>query len=181
LKHPDGLWMQGVGSQGNLSVWYDGKTLTLQSDQEKVYGQVSMPATIDASIDYAATNLDLPMPMADLFYSSPYDSFVSPNTSGGYVSSEKIGDSTCALLAFQDDVVDWRIWIDQGEKPLVCKLEITYKQEEGKPKSVMTFTNWTFDAPVEANTFQHTPPEGYSKIPILGFPPEDNSAKKGEN
>jgi hypothetical protein len=42
-------------------------------------------------------------------------------------------------------------------KPLLCQLEITYKQEPGGPKSLMTFTDWTFDPKIEAGIFQHRP------------------------
>jgi hypothetical protein len=169
LKRPDGLWIKATGEKGGMAgVWYDGKTLTLQSDVEKVFTKVVMPPTLDQALDYTADHLDLPMPMADLFYSSPYKSLVTPETTGNYVKSETIEGTDCAQLSFQDPNVDWRIWIAEKDQPIVCQLELTYKQEEGKPKSFMTFRDWNFSPKVDPNLFTHIPPKGYERIPILG-------------
>ena len=170
LQRPGGLWMHAVGVKGGeASVWYDGKLLTLQSDVEKVYASVEMPPTLDEAIDYAATNLDLPMPMADLFYSSPYDSLMSDDTQGSYVNTEKIEGKDCAQLAFQNAHVDWRIWIVEGEKTVPCRLEITYKEEPGQPKSIMTFRDWNFAPKIDAGQFTHKAPEDYEQIPVFGY------------
>jgi hypothetical protein len=66
-------------------------------------------------------------------------------------------------------VVDWRIWIANGTRPLLCQLEITYKTEPGSPKSLMTFGDWNFEPEIDANTFEHKAPQGYTRIPILGY------------
>ncbi len=139
-----------------------------------------MPPTLDDAIDRAAATLDVPMPMADVFYSSPYDAFVGQDTRSSYIQIEKIENVDCALLSFQDQEVDWRMWIAESNKPVLCRLEITYKNEPGQPKSVMTFRNWNFDPAVNADVFAHTPPEGYAQIPILGYVADSEEQKEPE-
>ncbi len=175
VHRPDGLMfrasVKAPDAERELGLWYDGKTLTLQSDKEKVYSRTKMPPTIDDAIDYAGEYLDMPMPMADVFYSSPYDAMMSPDTTGGYVKLEKIGEKSCHQLAFQNSVVDWRIWIAEGDQPLLCQLEITYKLDEGKPKALMTFMDWNFAPEIAADTFAHQPPADFAKIKIIGRVP----------
>jgi len=175
VRRPDGVWMHAITQAPDLSrqisLWYDGKTLTLQSDKEKVYAHTKMPPTIDETIDFVGSTLDIPTPMADVLYSSPYDAFMSPDTTGGYVKLDKIEGTQCHQLAFQNSMVDWSIWIADGERPLLRKLEIIYKLDEGSPKASMTFFDWNFEAQIAEGTFSHQPPADYQKIQIVGRAP----------
>ena len=173
VRRPDSVWIHAIthapDRDRELSLWYDGKTLTYQSDKEKVYARTKVPPTIDETLDYIGDRLDTPTPMADLLYSSPYDSYVAAEgTTGQYVKTEKINNQSCAQLAFQNPVVDFRLWVNEGKQPELCQLEITYKFDEGKPKVVITFLEWNFAPQIAENTFIHTPPADYKKIKIIG-------------
>jgi hypothetical protein len=62
----------------------------LRGQREKVWAQTAVPPTIDQAMDYIGTRLGIPMPMADILYSSPYDALVGDGTTGKYVGVEKI-------------------------------------------------------------------------------------------
>jgi hypothetical protein len=175
LRRPDGYWMhivtQAPDRSRDLKVWYDGKTLTLQSDKEKVYAHTKMPPTLDESWDFVGSTLNMPTPMADLLYSSPYDAFFSDDTVGGYVKLEKIGAVSCHQLAFKNRLINWRIWIADGQEPKPCKLELTYKKDIGKPVYSIAFLDWNFHAQIAENQFVHEAPADYQKIKIVGREP----------
>ena len=55
-----------------------------------------MPETIDRTLDALAERYDMPLPLGDLFYSSPEKALLSDTTTGGYAGTENVGDN--ALL-----------------------------------------------------------------------------------
>jgi len=107
------------------------------------------------------------MPMADIITSSPYDSLMTPDTTGGYVGEEMIEGAGCHRLSYQQEVVDWQIWIRLEGEPLPCKLVINYKQDPGQPTSTMTFKSWNLAADVKEESFAYKIPEGYERIAML--------------
>ena len=181
LNRPDKLRMKYVyeGSpQKSLNFWYDGTTATLESPLEKVYARTKMPPNLDDMLDYAGITLDTPMAMADLFYSSPYESYMSPETSGTYVKLEQIGKLSCHQLAFQSPLIDYRIWVADGSKSFPCQIELIYKMDEGSPKTLISFSDWNFSPAVAADTFAHEPPADFKKIKIVAkVPVEDPSTQ----
>jgi hypothetical protein len=191
VRRPDGVWMHLVSKAPDksreLRLWYDGKVILLQSDQDKVYARTKMPPTIDEALDYLGTTLNVPTPMGDMLYSSPYDSFMSDETTGGYVDVDKIEGKSCHHLAFENPILDWAIWIEEGEKPLPCKFGITYKSDKGAPQISIVFLDWNFAPQFTEAQFTHEPPQDYKKIQIIGrvpvkeAPPPGESPKAGEN
>ncbi|HSE43020.1 MAG TPA: DUF2092 domain-containing protein [Acidobacteriota bacterium] len=185
VRRPDGVSMHVISKAPDknreLKVWYDGKVILLQSDLEKVYARTKMPPTIDEAFDYIGTTLNVPTPMGDILYSSPYDSFMSDDTTGGYVDLDKVEGKSCHHLAFENPIVDWAIWISDGEKPLPCKFGITYKSDIGAPQISITFLDWNFAPQLAENQFTHEPPADYKKIQIVGRVPMEEEKPAGEN
>jgi hypothetical protein len=175
VRRPDGIWMhantQAPDQSRELSLWYDGKTVTLESAKEKVYARAKVPPTIDEALDYVGSTLNLPTPMGDVLYSSPYDSFISTDTIGKYVKLTKIEGKSCHELAFKNPILDWNMWIADGEQALLCKLEIKYKHDAGSPKISMTFFDWNLAAQIAEDKFTHQPPADFQRIKIIGRVP----------
>jgi len=180
MHRPDGAWMHVVAQapdrSRDLTLWYDGKTLTLQSDKEKVYAHAKMPPTLDEAFDFVGSTLNVPTPMADLLYSSAYDSFFSDDTVGGYVKLDQVGGVSCHQLAFKNRLINWRIWIADGIQPKPCKLELAYKRDYEAPVYSISFLKWNFAAHIADGQFAHEPPAGYQKIKIVGRVPLDAGA-----
>jgi hypothetical protein len=187
LRRPDRAWIhivaQAPDRTRDLTIWYDGKALTMQSDKEKVYAHTKMPPTLDDAFDFVGSTLNLPTPMADLLYSDAYDAFFSDDTVGGYVKLDKVEGVSCHQLAFKNRLINWRIWIAEGKEPKPCKLELTYKQDEGAPVYSLTFLDWNFAAQIADGQFTHEPPAGYQRIKIIGRVPiaDGSPAQTQEN
>jgi hypothetical protein len=58
------------------------------------------------------------------------------------------------------------VWVAQGDKPLLQRLIITYKREEGEPQRWAQFRDWNLSPDVPDSVFAFTPPEGAEKIPF---------------
>jgi hypothetical protein len=156
-----------VVSQGSVGV---------HGARQKFYAQAQVPDTLDAALDFLAERLDIRMPIADLLYSSPYESYVDSNTVGRYMGTETIDGVSCHHLAFEHPGIDFEMWVEDGEQPLPCKLVLTYKLDDGAPKSVLFFSEWNLTPDFAPALFVYTPPEGYVRIAFLGLEPESDAA-----
>jgi hypothetical protein len=167
LKRPDGLSVrtQGEGRDGVL--WYDGKTISVQANSRKVYATAPIQATLDQLIDYVSERLAVPLPTADLLYSSPYDSLVGPTTRGKYQGRGDVEGVACHRLAFEDEAVDWQICLDDGARPLPRRLEILYRTDRGQPRVTVTFTEWNLAPAIAADAFTFRVPEGYERVRMV--------------
>jgi hypothetical protein len=167
LKRPDGLWVRTQGDGRDGALWYDGKTISVQSDTRKAYATGPVQGTLDQLIDYVGERLAVPLPTADLLYSSPYDSFVGPSTRGKYQGRADVDGVACHRLAFEDEAVHWQICLDDGARPLPRRLEILYKTDQGQPRVIVTFTEWSLAPAIPADAFTFRVPEGYERVRLV--------------
>jgi hypothetical protein len=160
-----------VGDTMITAVISDG-TLGVHGARQKFYAMAPVPDSLDAALDFLGERLDMRMPIADLLYSSPYESYVDANTVGQYLGQETVDGASCHHLAFQHPAIDFEMWLEDGEQPLPCKIVLTYKLDEGVPKSVLSFSEWDLSPDFPADLFVYTPPEGYARIPFRALEPE---------
>ncbi len=171
-RRPNGLLFELHGSGGTeleVAAYYDGETVSLRGDVGKVWAQTDVPGTLDEMLDDVARRFSLPVPVADVVYSSPYDAFLGGNARGGFVGRETIDGVECAELAYADAFVEVRIWIPTSGPALPRRLKLVYKQVPGKPISQMTFTSWNLDIEVADETFTFQPPQDYRRISVEEF------------
>jgi hypothetical protein len=165
VRRPNGIAFTGKGEMGEVAGWYDGEHITLLSNPHKVWARGPMPPTLDEAIDFLASEYHLPMPTADLFYSSPYDALMTKDTTGGWVDVQQIGNRSCDHLAYQQEIVDWEIWLEPKQH-LPCQMKITYKKQPGQPSTTMTYHGLEFPQ-VSNDTFAAKVPDGYQRIKIM--------------
>jgi hypothetical protein len=166
LRRPDRLAMRVTGDI-DLRGWYDGSKLTFVSDPQKVWARVNAAATIDETLDRLAERLAMPLPMADFFYSSSYDSLIGPESTGGYVGRDTIDGVPCLHVAYQHPAVDWDLWVPEEGDPLPKKFRITDKASSRPRTTEVAFKTWTFGGAVADATFVPEVPAGYERIPVV--------------
>ena len=178
LKRPDRLFASLTDNDGNLHrLWYDGKTVTMYDEEEKVYGQIAAAETIDEMLDYLELVIQFPLPLADLFYND-LSSLSVRARSGMYLGISFVENSACDHLAFRGDSVDWQFWIDHGAKPLIRKIVITYKKIPGEPQLSARLSEWDVKPSLSDTLFQFSKPEGARRIQVLGSK-RPNQQKRG--
>ncbi len=177
VKRPDRLFASRVRDDGSTRrFWYDGKTASMHDEREKVYGQIPVPDTIDEMLDYLEEVIENPRPLADLLYSDLSHLAKLP-VSGAYVGESYVGKTACDHLAFRGKSVDWQLWVDRGEKPLIRKVVITYKELPGGPQFAAHLDQWNVAPEISDSLFQFSPPEGAQRIKVVVLRPEEK--KKG--
>jgi hypothetical protein len=166
IRRPDRFHAKMVGGRG-IETWYDGKRLTVAVEQEKVFAQAPMPETIDRTLDAIAERYDMALPLGDLFYSSAQKALLSDTTTGGYVGTENVGNTSCHHLVFHDKGVDWEVWLPVQGEPLPKRLKIAQNRRKGQPVADVTFTAWNLAPEVTDATFVPHVPKDYEGIAIL--------------
>lgn len=173
VRRPDRLWFHTKKQDGEHTAWYDGKTLTVVAPPDKIFARANVAPTLDGMLDQLLSRFDVPVPVADVLYSSPYESFALQEAKGGWVRRIDVEGRPCDELAYQHRAVDFAVWIDTGAPALPCRLDITYKARPGAPKSSMVFRNWNLAASIPDNQFAAIVPAGYEQIPVVERIPAD--------
>jgi len=174
LKRPNRIFASRTDDDGIMRrFWYDGKTASMYDEGEKVYFQVKVPDTIDEMLDYLETVIESPPPLADLLYNDL--SFLSKRAlSVMYIDVSFVYNSACDHLAFRGESVDWQMWVDRGEKPLIRKVVITYKELPGEPQLSARIEEWDTQPQLSDTLFQFSIPEGARRIPVVGSKRRDS-------
>ena len=167
VQRPNKLRSERIGDLISQSFYYDGRTFTIFNPGDGYYVTVPAPNTIDAMVDFARDSLDVIAPAGDLITMDAYDRLTADATSGFVVGKSVVGGVRCDHLAFRSGVVDWQIWIEDGDKPLPRRYVITSVDVDQAPQFEQSLSNWTLDPAVKAQYFDFTPPPGMKAIEFL--------------
>lgn len=168
VQRPNKLRSDRKGRIGDVTLYYDGKSLTIHGKKANLYATAAAPDTLDKTIDFARTDLNLEAPAADLLYSDVYSILMEDAVSGMLVDEAVIDGRVCKQLAYRGTDTDWQIWIEDGQRALPCRFVITTKDVKGWPQYEVEMTNWkVMDGPMPDKTFAFTPPRGAGKINFL--------------
>jgi hypothetical protein len=96
-----------------------------------------------------------------------------------YLGIHEAAGVPCHHLAFEQDSIDWQIWIDAGPEPLPRKLVIAYKTEDEVPQYSVTIRKWNLKATLPDDLFRFEPPQGARKIDLPTEPPADGAEASG--
>ncbi len=175
LKRPDRMVGDASGDALNRSFWYDGKTLSIHEKEQNTYATLAAPPTIDGTLDAIFERTGMVIPLADFVYEDVYARLMESVQRGVYLGIHRVGDVACHHLSFEQESIDWQLWIDAGEKPLPRKLVIAYKTEDEVPQYAVTIGKWNLKAEVGDELFVFEAPEGAERIEFPSAPEPEKS------
>lgn len=155
---------------------FDGNYITAFSNAEKAYAVAPKPGTCDAAIDYFKQELEMPLPLSELFSSDLPVQLKEKIKEGYFVEEIKLGDDPVTHLAFRTEEVDFQFWIDTKEN-LPKKVIISYKNAAEHPQYWAYFKKWDLSPRLKDSIFEYKPPKDFEKIP---FSPVKIMEKKEE-
>jgi hypothetical protein len=172
VRRPNALFFEldGTGDTAlQIAAFYDGRTATLSQRSNGAWAQTAVPGTLDDMLDDVARRFDLPVPIGDVVYSSPYDAFLGKTTTGGFVGRETIDGLECVKLDYADPYVGLQLWLPASGPALPRRLEIVHKQSLTAPVSHIDFTSWKLDVPITDAIFAFQPPAGQAPVEFSDF------------
>lgn len=170
IRRPNGMRVDMVTDREARSLYYDGKTLTLDSPRLGFYAQVDKaPPTIRGALTMVATNYGIETPLADLFTWGENPELQARIKSAFYVGAETIDGLVCDQYAMRQENVDWQVWIRRGVEALPCKMVITSTDDPSMPQYSAVLT-WTPRANYPASDFTFAPTKDSRKIAFKAAP-----------
>jgi hypothetical protein len=128
---------------------------------------VAKPGTIDAAFAHFTDDLNMRLPLRELFASDLPQELKGVLGTARVVDEETIGGVVTDHVAFRGDTADVQLWISRDGDPLPQRLVITYRQAEGQPKFEADFSGWNLKPDVPDSLFTFTPAAGAEQIPIV--------------
>ncbi len=166
VSRPDRFAVDVTGDNGARRLVYDGKTVSLYDHSAGIYSVIPMPNTIDATLDTLATNYGAVVPLADLMYKDLYDRIVEVASTGQYLGPQKVNDTDCHHLAFAFEAADCEVWIEAGDKPVLRRITIDYRDEAARSRYAGDVVGWTASPSFTAETFAFAPPGSAKQVQI---------------
>jgi hypothetical protein len=167
VQRPNKIRAERKGALVSQSVFYNGKALTIYNPEDNYYAVAAAPDNIEDALHFARDALDIVPPSGDLVYKNAFDLLTAQVTSGTVVGKSIIGGVKCDHLAFSGSVVDWQIWIADGDKPLPHKYVIVTKDDLAQPEYILLMSNWNIAPDVNDALFNFTPPSGAKQIDFI--------------
>jgi hypothetical protein len=164
LRRPDGLRASIHGDFGPKQYFYDGARMVFADGVHNTYAEAIVPSTIDGAMDEMWQTYGVKIPLVDFVSSDPYTTLMKNVESGFYAGLHQVNGVPCHHLVFNQEEIDWQIWIADSVLPLPQKLVITYKQEDGYPQYTAHFSDWDLGPGLNGAVFDFVPPEGSIKI-----------------
>jgi hypothetical protein len=187
FRRPDKLRLEGNGDLESKLLLFDGKTLTLYDKDRNHYASIEVPGDIDAALDKANQEYGLRVGLAELGGNRLSEHAKNGLTNALYVGESRVRGIPCHHLAFDKKDVHYQLWVEAGDKPLLCKVVVTQKKLSGSPQWTAYFSDWNFSPQLADNLFVFTPPAGAQKIKFIPLkqaktpaPKKAKAKKKGD-
>jgi hypothetical protein len=172
VQRPSQFAADAEGDTLSRSVWFDGKNVSVYDRTQNVWASIPAAGSIDTALDTLSEKYDVSVPLADLLYSDPYAVLTEDVTYSKYLGLHLAAGVLSHHLVFSQPTIEWQIWIDAGERPIVRQLAISYVREPGEPQYVAVMRNWRLLPTMPANLFQFEAPEGATRVEAASLVPQ---------
>ena len=172
VQRPNKVVADTDGDTLRRSVWFDGQTFSVFDRTQNVYARIPMPGSIDTALDTLSDKYGVTVPLADLLYNDPYTVLTEDVTYSRYLGLHLAAGVLCHHLVFSQPTIEWQIWIDAGDQPLVRQLAISYVREPGEPQYVATLSKWRLLAALPDDLFRFEAPEGAQSVDAESLVPQ---------
>ena len=168
MQAPDRLRAEVNTDRRHRQFFYDGKTLTQYAPRMNYYATVAGAADHRGHLEAAAQKYDIEIPLADLFLWGTDQGGIDDVRDAAFIGPARIGGRNCDHYAYRQANVDWQVWIEQGKKPLPCKMVITTTDEPQQPQYAAVM-KWDLAPKFAPGTFAFAPSRDAKKIEVAPY------------
>jgi hypothetical protein len=174
VRRPDRLAVDITDRDGTRRGFrFDGKQLAFFGLDEKVYATAQKSGDIDAALAYFIRDLQMPLPLAEIVSNNLPKNLKDRVDEAYLVEEATIAGTRCDHLALRNNLVDAQLWVAKGDQPVLQRIVLTYKRENGQPQFWANFHDWNFSPEAPDALFTFTPAEGAVRIQfVAGMDPD---------
>jgi hypothetical protein len=188
LARPDRLRAEETGADGrNSLVLFDGTHVSVFDGDLGVFAQADQPGTVDDAIIYFTRELQMRLPLAPLLTTRFPAELESRLQFVDYVETSYVFEEPAQQIVGSTGVVDFQVWIAQGDRPLPQRIVLTYRGEAGQPQYWADFIDWNIRPRISKSRFEFKPPKDAKQIvfavqivPPAAAPAVEDSAADGD-
>jgi len=166
LSRPDKVRVSRTGGYADVEMVFDGKTVSALGKNINAYTQLETAGSVDQLIAKLRSMNLIVAPGADLLGTRVFDDLMADVIVAKHIGRGVIDGVECEHLAFRGLDIDWQLWVEVGARPIPRKYVITSKGVGGAPQYTLRIKEWKTDAPIAADTFTFTPPQGAEKVAL---------------
>ncbi len=171
VNRPNQFRANVTGELVQRELIYDGSQVTIVDTERNIYARGDVSDNMDETLDALIQKLNVNMPLAELLYSNIYEGLTKNVQAGFYFGISEVEDVPCHHLVFVQESIDWQVWIEDGEIPLLRKVAIAYKEQEGVPRYTATLTDWNLEPEIAPDQFTFTPPANAKQVEFVQATP----------
>lgn len=182
FKRPNILSIHLANSEVDITFLSDGKRSITYVPMFNQYRVAALPKDLTAIVKGVGFGPMLPATtlLAEFIKARPFDDAVTSAPVPVYMGEETLDDAKAHHLRLDGKELQWDMWVDAGETPVVRRIEpdmteiVSQFKKEGMDVSLevrLTFEKWTFGEAALAD-LQSGPPAGAMKVVEFG-PPAD--------
>lgn len=174
VRRPDRMAVDIIDRDGTRRGFrFDGKQLAFFGLDEKVYATAQKSGDIDAALAYFIRDLQMPLPLAEIVSNNLPKNLKDRVSEARLVEETTIAGTRCDHLALRNDLVDAQLWVAKGDQPVLQRIVLTYKRENGQPQFWGNFHDWNFAPETPDSLFAFTPADGAARIAfVAGMDPD---------
>jgi len=167
VQRPNKIRAERVEETAHQLFIYDGAELYMYEGGADFFAKIDVPDNIDDFLHFARDRLDLVPPAGDMVFTNAFDLLTASVTSAFVVGEAEIDGVRCYHLAFTTPMVDWQIWIAEGDRPLPHKYVLTTRDDPAQPQFVTLVSNWNTEPKITNETFEFDPPATAIEIDFI--------------
>jgi hypothetical protein len=174
VGRPDRLRLESQRRDGLRSIMvFDGENLWAYAPDHHVYATTPQPGPLDESVHFVVTELRVKAQMAELISPELYETVTAGLTRALYLGETVLAGTDCHHLLMSNGYADFQLWIATGDAPLLRRVVITYREEEGQPQFRASFLDWDMSPDDADEAFTFTPPEDAERVRFYIPGPQD--------
>ena len=158
VTRPGSLHLRQFDGESTRELYIHEGSLTLYESAKGYYATTSVPAGLDAGMEYALETLGIDAPLMDLVYKNSFARLAGTTDPVLYLTgNSRVGGVDCHQLAIRLEDADVQVWVQEGDSPLPRRMIITAKWDAGSPR-FNAHMSWNTQPDIAEGTFEFTPP-----------------------
>ena len=126
VQRPNRLKVTSAGGGRDATLWFDGKTFTVDNHSTGRHIGLAMPGTIDGMIQELHAKRDFVVPVADLLQSDIFSALNSVITEAQYRGIARMDGQPAHHVACMSGQVYWQIWVKSQGEPIPLRIIVDY-------------------------------------------------------
>jgi hypothetical protein len=167
VERPGKVHLRRIGSVMDAEVVLANGTLTVFGKNLNAYVQIGDQESIEQAIDTLREGIGFPAPGADFLSTDLVDRLLTEDTSGVHLGMTTLAGAAAHHLAFRNSLVDWQLWVADGDHPVPLRYVVTNKWVTGAPQFTLQFRSWDVEPVFGDTVFTFTAAADAQKLEAL--------------